>query len=265
MATATHESRCHRILMLHDFLESPRIGMQTANSRYLISLNTFSQSLELSLKAGAVLESLGSDVNQLPNGDIEITHDDGGGSALLLAQALSRLQIRATFFVITSKIGKYNYLSSQEILQINAMGHRIGSHSDTHPSPFCELSELKIHSEVMRSKSILEELLNTEVSTFAIPGGEIRRKTLEILSDPILGLRRVYTSTPYRGIFRTIRGVEFAGRLCIERTMCKSQIFKIMIGKTWFARRLDYQARRLRLELKYSLRKIDLVTSSSGK
>jgi len=227
--------------------------MQTPNSRYLTSLNTFVQSLEQSLQAGAIIESLRSDVNTLPSNAIEITQDDGGGSALLLAEALSKRQIRATFFIITKRIGERNYLHSEEILQLKNMGHRVGSHSDTHPSPFCELSELEMHREVLRSKIILENLLKTEVNTFAIPGGEIRRKTLEILANPMLGLRRVYTSTPYRGIFRTISGVDFAGRLCIERAMRKSQIVEIMMGKTWTVRRLNYQARRFRREIVYRL------------
>ena len=228
--------------------------MQDSGSRYLVSLRDLEESIAIAIESGTPFESLKSNVDDLPDSVVEITQDDGGGSALLLADLLNTHQVKATFFIITSKIGTKNYLNADEILSIKSMGHRIGSHSDTHPSPFCDLSDLEIHNEVLRSKELLQNLLNVQITTFSVPGGETRRRTLEILSNPLLGMRRVYTSTPYRGIYRKLGGVEFAGRLCIERSMSISDINKIILGKSWVTRRLDYQARRFRREILYKFR-----------
>ena len=133
------------------------------------------------------------------------------------------------------------------------MGHVIGSHSHTHPNPFCELTKNMINHEVTKSKQILEQILGKNVDTFSVPGGEIRDETLIILSNTLLGLKEIYISTPYEGayVFSPKIKPKIFGRLCIENKMSYKQISNYMIGKGWRFAFIDYQLRRFRRELIY--------------
>ena len=141
----------HRVIMVHDFNESARRGMQEEHSRYLISLDMFIASIKQSLKAGIPFDSISS-FDSTTEDKVEITSDDGGGSSILLAQRLNNLDIRATFFIVTSLIGTEGFLNEGEIRYIRSLGHNIGSHSHTHPSPFCDLTLESIEFEVLKAE-----------------------------------------------------------------------------------------------------------------
>ena len=138
------------------------------------------------------------------------------------------------------------------------MGHIIGSHSHTHPNPFCELSKFEIFDEVRESKDIIENVIGEKINTFSVPGGEIRNDTLNKLCDECLGLDEIYTSTPYQGqYFFSSRFTSVVyGRICIENSMPHNKICNYITGKGWKPALINYQARRFRRELiyKYDLR-----------
>jgi hypothetical protein len=142
-----------------------------------------------------------------------------------------------------------------EIKYIHSLGHIVGTHSHTHPSPFCEIDERKMTSEVIDSKIILEELLKVKILTLAIPGGEVRHSTLKILAQAFINIPYIYTSTPFKGTYKKINSCEFIGRLCIEGKMTVNQINRYLIGKDWLLNRMNYQARRLRREIIYTFKR----------
>ena len=115
------------------------------------------------------------------------------------------------------------------------MGHKIGSHSHSHPHPFHMLTKEEIFDEINTSKIILKEIINSPVNIFSVPGGEINKKTLKILSDPFLDLDEVYISTPYQGRISSINlsKTKFYGRLCIDAKMNPNAVQKHIQGNAF--------------------------------
>ncbi|MBI00029.1 MAG: hypothetical protein CL467_05410 [Acidimicrobiaceae bacterium] len=238
----------HRAILVHDFEESNRRGMLDGGSRYLLSLGVFKSGLEAAIDHGVVFDEIGGP-DPGTSGRVEITSDDGGGSALLLAEYLAGQGLRATFFIVTDWIGRENFLDRDEIRAIRSMGHVVGSHSHTHSGPFCDLPEVQLRDEVLESKGVLEELLGVEVDTFSVPGGEIRPATIRRLESPELGLSRIYTSTPRQGVYRSRTTAKVIGRYCIEAAMGQARIVRIFSGQGWERNRMRYLAGRAKREV----------------
>ena len=238
----------HRAILVHDFKESNRRGMLDRGSRYLLSFEVFKRGLETSIDQGVVFDEIGGP-DPTFSGRVEITSDDGGGSALLLAEYLSTQGLRATFFIVTNWIGMKNFLTVEEIRAIHSMGHVVGSHSHTHSGPFCDLSEVELRREVVESRAVLEELLGVKVNTFSVPGGEILPATIKRLESSELGLSRIYTSTPRQGVYRSRTTTKVIGRYCVEAAMNHKKITRIFSGHGWARNRMRYLAGRTRREI----------------
>jgi|LauGreDrversion4_2_1035121.scaffolds.fasta_scaffold55535_1 peptidoglycan/xylan/chitin deacetylase (PgdA/CDA1 family) len=239
-------------LMLHDFEESSRRGMQTRqDSRYLLKLILFKEAIHLAINEGVQFDLISQ--NNENSNKVRITQDDGGGSSLLLANFLSNLGIRCTFFIATDYIGKPGFLTSSEIRWLRSLGHMIGSHSHSHPNPFCLLDARQLDYEVQKSQQILEDTLMEKIEKFAIPGGESRSDTFKALSDPKYALREVYTSIPHRGVIERISNTEFHGRFCIERDQSPRKILRVIEGNGWRINKLIYLVSRLRREIGYQI------------
>ena len=238
----------HRAILVHDFKESSRRGMLDGGSRYLLSFEVFKRGLEAAADQGVVFDEIGGPDPGV-SGRVEITSDDGGGSALLLAEYLSARGLRATFFIVTDWIGMENFLAAEEIRAIHSMGHVVGSHSHTHSGPFCDLSEVQLRREVVESRAVLEELLGVEVDAFSVPGGELRPATIRRLESPELGLSRIYTSTPRQGVYRSRATTKVVGRYCVEAAMDHAKIARIFGGQGWARNRMRYLAGRARREV----------------
>lgn len=239
------------VLLFHDVNVTYRTGFQSNNSRYLLEweqFKSFFTPYEKSFKNFERISNQSSD-----DLFIRVTIDDGGGSCLEIAKFLADRNIKAYFFIVTSLIGEPKFLTKNEIKAIFSMGHKIGSHAHSHPHPFHMLTKDEIFYEIKTSKKILEEIINSPVNIFSVPGGEINKKTLKILSDPLLHLDEVYISTPYQGRVNIINhcNTKFYGRLCIDAKMNPKAVQKYIQGKGWLLARLNYQLRRLRREILY--------------
>ena len=102
--------------------------------------------------------------------NVYITFDDGTSDHMKAGSLMSELGLTGTFFVITGKVGKEGYLTRDQVLQLSQQGHRIGSHSVSHPH-LTKLSEAELDKELTASKVFLEELTGQTVDWFAPPGG----------------------------------------------------------------------------------------------
>lgn len=238
----------HRAILVHDFEESNRRGMLDGGSRYLLTFDVFKRGLEEAIDHGIAFDEIGGP-DPRTSGRVEITSDDGGGSALLLAEYLSARGLRATFFVVTDWIGMEKFLGVEEIRAIHSMGHVVGSHSHTHSGPFCDLSEVQLRHEVLESRAVLREVLGIEVDAFSVPGGEILPTTIRRLESPDLGLSRIYTSTPRQGVYRSRATASVIGRYCIEARMGQAKIFRVLSGRGWGRNRMRYLAGRVKREI----------------
>ena len=166
-----------RVILLHDINSSRGTGMQDHESRYLLSWDVVNKGIDEALNNLIQFEKL-QFIEKNNNNEkfVRLTIDDGGGSSVDIADHLARKNIKAYFFIPTKFIGENGFLKKDDINKLIEMGHVVGSHSHTHPNPFCELDELKIKQEVIESKKILEEITQQKITTFSVPGGEIRKK-----------------------------------------------------------------------------------------
>ena len=98
---------------------------------------------------------------------------------------LSRLGIKATFFIIThlKKFeGKTLLTSKPELIkEISKSGHEIGSHSKTHAN-LVMMPLHKVEEEARESKQLLENLVGDEIRGFAYPYGAYNTHVIKIIS-----------------------------------------------------------------------------------
>jgi peptidoglycan/xylan/chitin deacetylase (PgdA/CDA1 family) len=102
---------------------------------------------------------------------VVITFDDGYIDNYALAfPALRRLQLKATFFVIVSRIGQPGYMTWAHLREMQKHGMEIHSHTLTHPH-LETLPAEAIRTELFASRSILEHELATSIDFVSFPNG----------------------------------------------------------------------------------------------
>ena len=152
-----------------------------------------SQALELDASAQAVV----------------ITFDDGCETDLLFAAPrLLDAQCNATFFVVTTWIGRRGYLSLQQLRELRALGFELGAHSRTH-AYLPDLDAVSLRSEIAQCKDELEQWVGERIEHFSCPGGRWSRGVGEVAREA--GFRTVSTSRP--GML-----THAADRFCLPRT-----------------------------------------------
>lgn len=159
-------------LLYHDVVPrdtADESGIVTEGSwRYKLPPETFRNHLN-------VITSSSYQVTTLPdiNSDqpLLMTFDDGGVScAETIAPLLETYGIRGHFFVITGRLGDDGYLTRQQVRDLAAAGHHVGSHTVTHANLRALSSENRLR-ELRKSKRDLENILDTECLSISVPGG----------------------------------------------------------------------------------------------
>jgi peptidoglycan/xylan/chitin deacetylase (PgdA/CDA1 family) len=112
----------------------------------------------------------GSDPNQ-----IALTYDDGPNDphTLHLLDVLAKHNAKATFFLI----GKYVRQRSEIARAIQAAGHEIGNHTDSHPN-LIFVSAARLRQELEDCRKSLEDALGARTSLFRPPFGGRRPNVL---------------------------------------------------------------------------------------
>ena len=144
-----------------------------------------------------------------------LTFDDGGSSAWEhIAPMLEAHGWRGCFFITTDYIDQPAFLSRDQIRDLHARGHVIGSHSCSHPLKISDCSREVLLDEWQRSLQVLEEILGEPVTIASIPGGFYARKIVETAYDA--GVRTLFTSEPVQKIVQ-IGGCTVIGRFSVKR------------------------------------------------
>jgi peptidoglycan/xylan/chitin deacetylase (PgdA/CDA1 family) len=141
---------------------------------------------------------------ELPNDSVLVTIDDGHLSTWSTAMPiLRRHSIPAVAFVTPNMVGRQTagnvriaegYAGWPELRELLRCGIEVASHSMSHKS-FGSMSATEVREEAVRSKSVLEDRLGIEVTTFAYPYGtraDFNSSTAKILRD--VGYRLAFTS-----------------------------------------------------------------------
>ncbi len=109
-----------------------------------------------------------------PSRPVCVTFDDGWDSDYTIAYpTLLSYGQRATFFVITDRVGRQGYISWEHLREMAANRMSIQSHGCTH-FPLAHGTSHQAREELRQSKERLEQALGRRVVAFAAPGGSWR-------------------------------------------------------------------------------------------
>jgi peptidoglycan/xylan/chitin deacetylase (PgdA/CDA1 family) len=141
--------------------------------------------------------------------------DDGGASALsLIAPRLEAIGWRGHFFVSTRYLGTRGFLDAEGVRELHGRGHRVGSHSWSHPERISELPHAQIVEEWARSIADLSSILGTPPKTASVPGGFYSRGVARAAAQA--GLQVLFNSEPVVGR-NVLDGIEVWGRFNVNR------------------------------------------------
>lgn len=156
--------------------------------------------------------------------NIQLTVDDGNKSDLIyLLPELKRRDLTCTFFICSERIGKPNFLNSNDIKEIQSAGMQIGTHGSIHKS-WKNLNKNELHKEIIESAKTLEDITGQKIKSAAFPFGEYDRRSLSFLRKA--GFEKVYTSCT--GHCSSSGWLQV--RNTIRRTMDINEVKKILIS-----------------------------------
>lgn len=161
-----------------------------------------------------------------------ITFDDAHQSQFHCAlPLLSATQTTAQFFVPTARVGHDRQTATWSQLQeLARLGHRIGSHSHTHPL-LTQCTPAALRQELELSKKLLEDRLGISIDAISLPGGRGSRRVLNACAEA--GYLRVYTSSPYPRASRHAwngKHLEIVGRLIVRRGVSQALLAGYLNG-----------------------------------
>jgi peptidoglycan/xylan/chitin deacetylase (PgdA/CDA1 family) len=174
---------------------------------------------------------------------VALTFDDGGCSAPLAAEALERRGWRGQFFVTSSRIDTPGFMTADELRELSARGHVIGSHSHTHPTYMGRLTRAQLDEEWTRSRDLLAETLGKAPRTASVPGGFLSPAV--IAAAAACGYELLFTSEPSARVVR--RGLEVRGRYTIwastpaRMAAAYAEGDRLACGRLW----LEWNAKKL--------------------
>ena len=118
-----------------------------------------------------------------------LSYDDGMFQDIRLVEILNHNGLKGTFNLISGRIRKedavkaFSHLSADQIRSLYLPnGHEVAIHTHTHRS-LTDLSKDEIAQEYLQCKSILEDVLGTDLRGSAYPNSRYNQKVLSVLRD----------------------------------------------------------------------------------
>jgi len=166
-----------------------------------------------------------------------LTFDDGTLDHFeVVKPVLERLSCRGLFFVPTARLDQAGKLSSDQVRELGASGHTIGSHSHEH-ARLDRLPEEDIRVQLEVSQQKVAQLIGTPALFFAPPGG---------FYNPLI--RNIALETGF-SVIRTMRWgynrhLDLAELECvpINRFLTESDFCRLLSGRNM---QLAYQAKQM--------------------
>jgi peptidoglycan/xylan/chitin deacetylase (PgdA/CDA1 family) len=232
--------------MYHEVTDNPKTSgfQRPAALPYTFSRATFARHLD-AIEGGALRPELVGNIDLTRGGrgrHLLLTFDDGGASAMYVAEELARRGWHAHFFIITGRIGERTFLKPADIRTLHSAGHVIGSHSHTHPDIFRSLPPELMTTEWRVSRAILESLLGAPCDTASVPGGDISRIVLESARDS--GVRYLFTSEPLLHPER-VGDTWVLGRVILKAGVSAATIRELVAFRGWHRAQLFRRLRGL--------------------
>ena len=165
--------------------------LDNADRQYTVSIASFKRHLS------AIDRSVPPTYQILKAGSItspSITFDDGHISHFTNAlPALMESDKQAEFYVNTAVVGRPGFVTWSQLGEMAAAGMSIQSHGHHHLF-FADLGLETLHSELERSKKMIEDALGKPVVVFAPPGGRYNQRVIDVALA--LGYQRLAVSRP---------------------------------------------------------------------
>lgn len=148
------------------------------------------------------VRNLPLDQTKRPSPTVSLSFDDAYRSHFTVGRRiLNERNLRGTFFVPTNYLGKdfpasdatYPCMHVEEIRTLSEEGHEIGAHSHTHSS-LTDITRDEVRRELERSRTILNDLIEPTVTSFAYPSGMFDDRIVELLRQ--VGFQRAVTTEP---------------------------------------------------------------------
>jgi peptidoglycan/xylan/chitin deacetylase (PgdA/CDA1 family) len=230
--------------MYHEVTDAPATsGFQRRAARgYTLGRAEFDRHLA-GIAASPLVPVLATEVDFTGRGrHILLTFDDGGKSALLAAEALSRYGWRAHFFLVTQRIGESHFLSADDVRELRRAGHLIGSHSHSHPDIFPDLPPAQMAAEWRISAERIEDLLGEPCLAASVPGGDLSAEVRD--SAARQGFRFLFTSDPRLKPER-IDGCWILGRFCLRAGVSAGRVRDLVAFRGWSRASIERQIKVL--------------------
>lgn len=159
-------------------------GKGTADWRWAVSRQRFRDHLDLLTDLGwstTTMAELVANPERFHERTVVITFDDGYLDNLVAAEELHKRGMRASFFMVSGSIGgepawppdgrpSGRLLDNAELRAMQTTGMEIGSHTVSH-ARLAEVNDNHLRTELTDSKAALEDVLGSEVASFAYPYG----------------------------------------------------------------------------------------------
>jgi peptidoglycan/xylan/chitin deacetylase (PgdA/CDA1 family) len=130
--------------------------------------------------------------------------------------------------VTTGRIGSAGFLDAAGIRALDAAGHVIGSHSESHPIRFAALARAAMLREWTASRAALEAILGRAVTVASVPGGYFSPAVAEAAAEA--GIRLLFTSEPVSRVAE-IAGCRVFGRYTLRRASTAAEAAALAAGR----------------------------------
>ncbi len=169
-------------------------------------------------------------VSALAHNDVLFTFDDGGDSFITkAAPILEKYGKKGMFFISTKYIGNSGFLTEEQIRQLHSRGHRIGSHSHSHPSNISTLKDDDIFAEWAESVEVLSRIIGETIAIASIPNGYASK---DVIKQAVrAGITELYTSTPTTRA-KIKESIVLRGRYVVHSSSSTNCVLEIVNSKT---------------------------------
>jgi peptidoglycan/xylan/chitin deacetylase (PgdA/CDA1 family) len=176
---------------------------------------------------------------------VVLTFDDGGIDAIrVAAPMLEEFGMRGIFFMTTGMMGRAGFLGADDLRELHARGHGVGTHSVSHPPRFSVLPPTEMNRELAESRDALEQVLCTAVHIGSVPGGYFSRAVAEAAAAQ--RYRWLFTSEPTSRLW-TLDGCVVAGRFTLRAGDSADRAWSFATGRGSAQRRaaMGWQAKKV--------------------
>jgi len=136
-----------------------------------VTWKSFRGVLDTIVRSGDSVETQLGTGESLRKTAVALTFDDGTEDHLQVGEELAKRGMAGIFFVPAGKVGTPGRLSLQQVLELHALGHILGSHTFSDLPLRQRMSRQEIQRELGDSKAFLEDVVGSEVRYFSPPGG----------------------------------------------------------------------------------------------